>query len=160
MLIYEDFVSKHYDALYNEDTVLSDLPNEALDEAVYIWLTSHKTWFEDIYPPCFTISLGRLATDMLFGKTQVSNRVASGLFVAIVDSLEEYDRDYAWWSEALERHLDEIAYSSNFADEMREIIYLYLEPTIESAIYDEFYKQKREQDMDHGVYNSEVRGNC
>ncbi len=136
------------------------MPNEALDEAVYIWLTSHKTWFEDIYPPCFTRSLGRLATDMLFGKTQVSNRVASGLFVAVVDSLEEYDRDYAWWSEALERHLDEIAYTSNFADEMREIIYLYLEPTIESAIYDEFHRQKREQDMDHGIYNSEISGNC
>ena len=153
MLIYEDFVFRHYDALYNEDSRLSDLPDEALDEAVYIWLNSHKTWFEDIYPPCFTISIGRLATDMLFGKNQVSNRVASGLFVAIVDSLDEYDRDYAWWSEALDRHLDKIAYCSNFADEMREIIYLYLEPTIESAIYDEFAKQKGENDREHGIYD-------
>jgi len=153
MLIYEDFVSKHYDALYKEDSRLSDLPDAAMDEAVYIWLNSHKTWFEDIYPPCFTISIGRLATDMLFGKNQVSNRVASGLFVAIVDSLDEYDRDYAWWSEALDRHLDKIAYCSNFADEMREIIYLYLEPTIESAIYDEFAKQKGENDREHGIYD-------
>ena len=153
MLIYEDFVSKHYDDLYKEDSRLSDLPDAAMDEAVYIWLNSHKTWFEDIYPPCFTISIGRLATDMLFGKNQVSNRVASGLFVAIVDSLDEYDRDYAWWSEALDRHLDKIAYCSNFADEMREIIYLYLEPTIESAIYDEFAKQKGENDREHGIYD-------
>ena len=43
---------------------------------------------------------------------------------------------------------------------MREMIYLYLEPTIEPAIFDEFYRQKREQDMEHGIYNTEVRGNC
>jgi hypothetical protein len=154
MLIYEDFVSKHYDALYKEDSRLSDLPDEAMDEAVYIWLNSHKTWFEDIYPATFSRGVGKIATEMLFGKAPSASKIVSNLFVAMAeDSPDEYDKDDRWWSEALETHLDSIVNLGNFADDLRDRIYLYLEQTIEEAIFEEFAKQKGENDREHGIYD-------
>ena len=154
MLIYEDFVSKHYDALYKEDSRLSDLPDEAMDEAVYIWLNSHKTWFDDIYPACFSRGVGKIATEMLFGKAPSNNKIVANLFVAMAeDAPVEWDKDDLWWSEALEIHLDSIVNLGNFADDLRDRIYLYLEHTVEEAIFDEFAKQKGENDREHGIYD-------
>ena len=153
MLIYEDFVSKHYDALYKEDSRLSDLPDEAMDEAVYIWLNSHKTWFEDIYPATFSRGVGKIATEMLFGKAPSANKIVSNLFVVMAEDAVEHDKDDLWWSEALETHLDSMVNLGNFADELRDRIYLYLEHTIEEAIFDEFAKQKGENDREHGIYD-------
>lgn len=154
MLIYEDFVSKHYDALYKEDSRLSDLPDEAMDEAVYIWLNSHKTWFEDIYPACFSRGVGKIATEMLFGKAPSNNKIVANLFTAMAeDAPVEWDKDDLWWSEALEIHLDSIVNLGNFADDLRDRIYLYLEHTVEEAIFDEFAKQKGENDREHGIYD-------
>tara|TARA_R100000951_G_scaffold66061_2_gene55911 strand:+ start:83 stop:544 length:462 start_codon:yes stop_codon:yes gene_type:complete len=153
MLIYEDFVSKHYDALYKEDSRLSDLPDEAMDEAVYIWLNSHKTWFEDIYPATFSRGVGKIATEMLFGKAPSNNKIVANLFIAMAEDAVEHDKDDLWWSEALETHLDSMVNLGNFADDLRDRIYLYLEHTIEEAIFDEFAKQKGENDREHGIYD-------
>ena len=161
MLIYEEFVGKHYDALYEEDSRLSDLPDEAVDEAVYIWLNSHKTWFEDIYPATFSRGVGKIATEMLFGKAPSSNKIVANLFIAMAeDAPAEYDKDELWWSEALEMHLDEAVKLDNFADDLRDRIFLYLEHTIEEEVYSAFFRLKRDIDMEHGIYNTEVRGNC
>jgi len=153
MLIYEDFVSKHYDALYKEDSRLSDLPDEAMDEAVYIWLNSHKTWFEDIYPATFSRGVGKIATEMLFGKAPSASKIVSNLFIAMAEDAVEHDKDDLWWSEALETHLDSTVNLGNFADDLRDRIYLYLEHTIEEAIFEEFAKQKGENDREHGIYD-------
>jgi len=153
MLIYEEFVSKHYDALYKEDSRLSDLPDEAMDEAVYIWLNSHKTWFEDIYPATFSRGVGKIATEMLFGKAPSASKIVSNLFIAMAEDAVEHDKDDLWWSEALETHLDSTVNLGNFADDLRDRIYLYLEHTIEEAIFDEFAKQKGENDREHGIYD-------
>jgi len=153
MLIYEEFVGKHYDALYKEDSRLSDLPDEAMDEAVYIWLNSHKTWFEDIYPATFSRGVGKIATEMLFGKAPSASKIVSNLFVAMAEDAVEHDKDDLWWSEALETHLDSMVNLDNFADDLRDRIYLYLEHTIEEAIFDEFAKQKGENDREHGIYD-------
>lgn len=153
MLIYEDFVSKHYDALYKEDSRLSDLPDAAMDEAVYIWLNSHKTWFEDIYPATFSRGVGKIATEMLFGKAPSASKIVSNLFIAMAEDAVEHDKDDLWWSEALETHLDSIVNLGNFADDLRDRIYLYLEHTIEEAIFEEFAKQKGENDREHGIYD-------
>lgn len=153
MLIYEEFVGKHYDALYKEDSRLSDLPDEAMDEAVYIWLNSHKTWFEDIYPATFSRGVGKIATEMLFGKAPSASKIVSNLFIAMAEDAVEHDKDDLWWSEALETHLDSTVNLGNFADDLRDRIYLYLEHTIEEAIFDEFAKQKGENDREHGIYD-------
>ena len=153
MLIYEEFVGKHYDALYKEDSRLSDLPDEAMDEAVYIWLNSHKTWFEDIYPATFSRGVGKIATEMLFGKAPSASKIVSNLFIAMAEDAVEHDKDDLWWSEALETHLDSTVNLGNFADDLRGRIYLYLEHTIEEAIFDEFAKQKGENDREHGIYD-------
>jgi hypothetical protein len=161
MLIYEDFVSKHYDALYPEDSRLSDLTDEALDEAIYIWLNSHKTWFDDIYPISIGRSVGKIVTEMLFGKKPINSKLISNLFIAMAeDCPDDYGREAQWWSEALGIHLDEIVNLGNFADDLRDRIYLYLESVMEEEIYDEFAKQKASIDREHGIYNTEVRGNC
>ena len=153
MLIYEDFVDKHYEALYKEDSRLSDLPDEAMDEAVYIWLNSHKTWFEDIYPATFSRGVGKIATEMLFGKAPSASKIVSNLFIAMAEDAVEHDKDDLWWSEALETHLDSTVNLGNFADDLRDRIYLYLEHTIEEAIFEEFAKQKGENDREHGIYD-------
>jgi len=153
MLIYEDFVDKHYEALYKEDSRLSDLPDEAMDEAVYIWLNSHKTWFEDIYPATFSRGVGKIATEMLFGKAPSASKIVSNLFVAMAEDAVEHDKDDLWWSEALGTHLDSIVNLGNFADELRDRIYLYLEYTLEEAIFEEFARQTGEKKREHGIYD-------
>lgn len=153
MLIYEDFVDKHYDALYKEDSRLSDLPDEAMDDAVYIWLNSHKTWFEDIYPATFSRGVGKIATEMLFGKAPSASKIVSNLFIAMAEDAVEHDKDDLWWSEALGTHLDSMVNLGNFADELRDRIYLYLEHTIEEAIFEEFARQTGEKKREHGIYD-------
>ena len=157
---YEDFIYKHWDILAKEDARLSDLSDEAKDEAVYIWLNSHKTWFDDIYPACFSRGVGKIATEMLFGKAPSSNKIVANLFVAMVeDAPVEWDKDDLWWSEACGIHLDSIVKLGNFADDLRDRIYLYLEYSIEDEIFTDLSHLKKQGELDHGIYNCEVRGN-
>ncbi len=81
---YEDFVYRHWDILAKEDARLSDLPNEALDEAVYIWLTTHKSWYPDIYPATFSTGVCDIATEMLFGKSSSSKK--NGTVVPVAET--------------------------------------------------------------------------
>jgi hypothetical protein len=158
---YEAFIYKHYDILNKEDARLSDLPDEAKDEAVYIWLNSHKTWFEDIYPATFSRGVGKIATEMLFGKAPSASKIVSNLFVAMAeDCPDEYDKDDRWWSEALEMHLDSIVNLGNFADDLRDRIYLYLENTIEDEIFNDLSHLNIQGEEDHGIYRSRLSGNA
>lgn len=158
---YEAFIYKHYDILNKEDARLSDLPDEAKDEAVYIWLNSHKTWFEDIYPATFSRGVGKIATEMLFGKAPSASKIVSNLFVAMAeDSPDEFDKDDRWWSEALETHLDSIVNLGNFADDLRDRIYLYLEHTIEDEIFNDLSHLNIQGEEDHGIYRCRVSGNA
>jgi hypothetical protein len=158
---YEAFIYKHYDILNKEDARLSDLPDEAKDEAVYIWLNSHKTWFEDIYPATFSRGVGKIATEMLFGKAPSASKIVSNLFVAMAeDCPDEYDKDDRWWSEALETHLDSIVNLGNFADDLRDRIYLYLEHTIEDEIFNDLSHLNIQGEEDHGIYRSRLSGNA
>ena len=158
---YEAFIYKHYDILNKEDARLSDLPDEAKDEAVYIWLNSHKTWFEDIYPATFSRGVGKIATEMLFGKAPSASKIVTNLFIAMAeDSPDEYDKDDRWWSEALETHLDSIVNLGNFADDLRDRIYLYLEHTIEDEIFNDLSHLNIQGEEDHGIYRCRVSGNA
>lgn len=155
---YEDFISLHYDALNQEDARLSDLPDEAKDQACYIWLNSHKTWFEDIYPPCFGRGVGKIATEMLFGKAPSASKLVSNLFVAMSeDCPDDYGRDEQWWSEALEKHLDKEVNLGNFADSLREDIYLYLELTMEEEIFQQLADYNAQMDREYGIYGTQTR---
>jgi len=90
---------------------------------------------------------------MLFGKAPSASKIVSNLFIAMAEDAVEHDKDDLWWSEALETHLDSTVNLGNFADDLRDRIYLYLEHTIEEAIFDEFAKQKGENDREHGIYD-------
>lgn len=133
----DQFIWDHMDTLNHDDARLSDLDDDAKDKAVHIWMMSHKTWFDDIYPVSIGRSVGKIATDMLFGKAPSNSKLISNLFIAMAeDCPDDYGRDEQWWSEALEIHLDEIVNIGNFADDLRDRIYLYLEPAIEDYVFD------------------------
>ncbi len=155
---YEDFVYRHWDILAKKDARLSDLPNEALDEAVYIWLTTHKSWYPDIYPATFSTGVCDIATEMLFGKKPVASKIVSNLFIAMAEDDDSNDRDDLWWSCA--GYLDEIVNVRNFAEEFREKVYLYLECDLEDEIFNDLYSLQRQGEQEHGIYRCEIQGNC
>ncbi len=133
----DQFIWDHLDTLNKEDARFSDLSDEAKDEAVHTWMLCHRTWFDDIYPMAIGRSVGKIVTDMLFGKAPSHSKLISNLFIAMADdSPDDYGKDELWWSEALEMHLDSIVNLGNFGDDLRDRIYLYLEPTIENYVFD------------------------
>jgi len=147
---YEDFIWKHLDALDSESARLSDLSDEDKDEAVYIWMMSHKTWFDDIYPVSIGRSVGKIVTEMLFGKSQAHSKLVSNMFIAMAeDSPDDYGRDEQWWSEALEKHLDKEVNLGNFADSLRDDIYLYLEEAMEDEIFNQLDSLKAREKYEH-----------
>ncbi len=153
---YEDFINKHYDTLNAEDARLLDLPDEAKDEAVYIWYKNYQTWLDDLFPACMSRGVCKIALEMLFGKTPTASRIVTNLFVAMAEDHGipdgcTYDdaRDDLWWSHTLEMHLDTVVNLGNFADEMREQIYLRMERTMEEEIFDQLANLNREIDWDN-----------
>lgn len=133
----DDFIYNHIDTLNKEDARFSDLDDDAKDLAVHTWMMSHRTWFDDIYPMSIGRSVGKIVTDMLFGKAPSHNKLISNLFIAMVeDCPTDYGKDELWWSEALGIYLDTIVNLGNFGDELRDRIYLYLEPAIEDYLFD------------------------
>lgn len=133
---FDDFIWSNIDTLNKEDARLLDLDDKLLDEAVYIWLKTHKSWYDDIYPACINRSVGDIATEMLFGKTPVASRIVSNLFVAMAEDFDSDDRDDLWWTSAGDFYIDTIVNLGNFADEYKDSIYLYLEISIEDFIFD------------------------
>ena len=156
---YDDFIGRYYDELCEADC-LQDLSDQAKDEAVYIFLMTHKTWFDDIYPVTFGRGVGKIATEMLFGKTPANSKLVSSLFIAMVDDyLADADREELWYSEALNIYLDELVHLGNFADEMRERIYLYVESYVEDDIFTDFVSVQKSIERENGIYRCEVKGN-
>ena len=135
--LFDDFIWDRIDILNHEDARLSDLEDTEKDMACHIWMHSHRTWFDDIYPMAIGRSVGKIVTDMLFGKAPGNSKLISNLFIAMAeDSPDDYGKDELWWSEALGIHLDSIVNLGNFGDELRDRIYLYLEPSMEDYIFD------------------------
>jgi hypothetical protein len=149
---FDDFIWSNIDTLNKEDARLLDLDEKQLDEAVYIWLMTHKSWYDDIYPATINRSVGDIATEMLFGKTPVASRIVTNLFVAMAEDFDSDDRDDLWWSCAGDIHLDTIVNLGNFADELRSNIYLYLEASIEDFVMDRTALLLREEAMERGIY--------
>lgn len=151
--LFDDFIWEHIDVIhYQEDSRLSDFSDQDKDKAVHLWLNSHRTWLEDIYPVSFGRSVGKIATDMLFGKKPNHSKLISNLFIAMAeDCPDDYGRDEQWWSEALEIHLDTIVNLGNFADDLRDRIYLYLEPAIEDYVWDRAANLVATEERDRGL---------
>lgn len=151
--LFDDFIWEHIDTIhYKEDSRLSDFSDQDKDKAVHLWLNSHRTWLEDIYPVSFGRSVGKIATDMLFGKKPNHSKLISNLFIAMAeDCPDDYGRDEQWWSEALEIHLDTIVNLGNFADDLRDRIYLYLEPAIEDYVWDRAANLVATEERDRGL---------
>lgn len=151
--LFDDFIWEHIDVIhYKEDSRLSEFSDQDKDKAVYLWLNSHRTWFEDIYPVSFGRSVGKIATDMLFGKKPNHSKLISNLFIAMAeDCPDDYGRDEQWWSEALEIHLDTIVNLGNFADDLRDRIYLYLEPAIEDYVWERAADLVATEERDRGL---------
>ena len=133
---YDDFIWDNIDVLNKDDSRLGDLDDSQLDRAVYIWLTQHKTWLDDIYPATFFCGIEDVCTELLFGKMQAPSNLISNIFKAMVTDDSPDARDDNWYCTALGKHLDEMVDWANFKDEFKSEIYLYLETNVEEHIFD------------------------
>ena len=157
---FDDFIWEHMDTINSEDFRLTELENNQLDELVHIWLKTHQTWYPDIFPASFGTGVCKLATDMIWGKNSAQSKTISNLFHAMADDSGSDDRDDCWWCDATDSYLDEIVDLANFKDEYCCLIYLYLEQSIEEFICQRCYQLVRDEERDHGIYRSEIQGNC
>ncbi len=132
---YEDFIYANEDVLSKADSLM-DLSEELQDEAIHIWLNRFVSWYTDIYPASFNEGVCKLATEMLFGKARVHSSLVSKLFVAMAEDSPDSDKDDLYMSEAL-GYVDDKVKLGNFADVLREDIYLYLESSITSELFDQ-----------------------
>lgn len=134
--MYKEFVETWMHNLPNWDGDLLDLTDEAKDEAVFIWLLNHESWYPDIYPASFSPTISRIATQMLFGEVRANNAMMVELFMSRAqDAPDDYGDDECWWSEALN---DIDASDPDFANTCRENIYLYLEDRLREAVQDDY----------------------
>lgn len=121
---------------------LIELSDKAKDEAVYIWLTNHESWYPEIYPEPFSLSLCRLATKVLFEEKYPSDDFLMLIFEAADDSDLNGD---TWWSEAM-KDISEYFDSSSFIEECRNSIYLYLESAMREQIKETYSQCSFEED--------------
>lgn len=133
--IYDDIIWNNYEKLSEDDARLMDLDTPQLDLAVYRFLNANETFYTDIYPAMFSTGICKIATEMLFGKTQVANHVVQNLFKAIANDSELTDRDDLWLTEA-SLYIDHHIEMKNFANELKNDIYLYCESCIESDLFE------------------------
>jgi len=116
-----------------------DLHDDAKDEICYHWLRLHPTWLDDIFP--HTVSDESLfVLDLTYGIgmfEDVSTVALSTVFLtAHLRHIKECDGD-AFWSEALD-HFDDILIADDFADQVKDRIYMYLESTLRDKVQDIF----------------------
>nr|BAR35121.1 hypothetical protein [uncultured Mediterranean phage uvMED] len=137
---YDDFILCNLDVLRKDNSRLLDLNDEQLDKAVYIWLTTHKTWLDDIYPANFMNGMDDVCTELLFGRVQASSAVISQIFKAMEKDCGNPDqRDDNWFCTALNKHIDYMVEWDNFKDDFKDEIYRYLERNIEEHLFDRMY---------------------
>ena len=144
---YEDFIYS-YENLLNKHDRLGDLPEEIQDEAVYIWLNKYTSWYTDIYPACFNGKSCDLMTEMLFGSKKTHSVLVKMLFNVMAEESSNTHRDDLYQSEAL-GYVDDKMHLDNFADEIRESIYLYLENSMEDEIYQQLADLKARDKYEH-----------
>lgn len=145
---YEDFIYKHCDLIEKADRV-SDLPDEVIDEAVYIWLNRYTSWHTDIYPASFNSGVCKIATEMLFGERPAHNKLVSNLFIAMAEeSPDAGSRDDTYMSEAL-GYFDDKVHLGNFADDVRDSIFLYLESSMDDELFDQYVNIKARDKYEH-----------
>ena len=145
---YEDFIYEHYDLLEKADR-LSDLPDRVIDQATYIWLNKYTSWHTDIYPASFNAGVCKIATEMLFGEKPAHSKLVSNLFIAMAEeSPEAGSRDDTYLSEAL-GYFDHKVNLGNFADDVRDSIYLYLENSMEDELFQQFVNLKARDKYEH-----------
>lgn len=145
---YEDFIYANEDVLSKADALV-DLSEELQDEAIYIWLNRFVSWYTDIYPASFNEGVCKLATEMLFGKSRAQSALVSKLFIAMAeDSPDRHSRDDTYMSEAL-GYVDDTVNLGNFADVVRENIYLYLESSINSELFQQLVNLQARDKYEH-----------
>lgn len=144
---YEDFIYKHDNVLSKADALM-DLSEELQDEAIYIWLNRFVSWYTDIYPASFNEGVCKLATEMLFGKSKAQSALVSKLFIAMAEDSPDTDKDDLYLSEAL-GYVDESVNLGNFADVVREDIYLYLESSIDDELFQQYVNLKARDKYEH-----------
>lgn len=130
---YYKFVSHLVDIHPEWDGDLMALSDREKDEAIYIWLNNHESWYLEIYPEAFDLRLCRLATNVLFREKHPSDHFMALIFKEAENSSVEYDA----WSEALgdiSLYID----SESLIEDCRNNVYDYLEKAMRKQIQECF----------------------
>ena len=116
------------------------LPDIAKDGLITLWLATHSTWMDDVFP--HTVSDKRmLALECVYSEDATSRMAAAMFRDAAERNAKDVDND-AYLSEALD-DFEAILDTPDFLEEIRHQIYMYLEPSMEELVMDSF------QDLNH-----------
>ena len=115
-----------------------DLDDDFKDDICYHWLRLHPTWLDDIFP--HTVSdEALLVLDLAYGVGLFADSGDVGLadvFYNATLRLKEIDED-VYWSEAL-GNFESILSDKVFGQEVRDRIYMYLEPSLREEVQEIF----------------------
>ena len=117
------------------DGSYQELPDATKDGLIALWLITHPTWMDDVYP--HTVSDKRLlALEAVYSEDATSRMAAAMFRDAAERNAKDVDND-AYLSEALD-DFEDILDSPDFLEEIREQIYSYLEPSMEELVMDSY----------------------
>lgn len=112
-----------------------ELPCKTKDGLIALWLITHPTWMDDVFP--HTVSdKPLLALEAVYSEDATSRMAAAMFRDAAERNAKDVDND-AYLSEALD-DFEDILDSPDFLEEIREQIYLYLEPSMSELVMDSF----------------------
>lgn len=111
-----------------------ELSDDYKDRLAAKWLESHPTWLEDIYPHTCSDRYS-LAIGTTYALS--SSRMLAAMFRDAAEDNKHNVDDDAYWSEAL-GDFENILDNKDFASEVRDRIYLYLEPTLQDKVTESY----------------------
>ena len=125
-----------------------DLDDHLKDRLSAKWLVSHPTWLDDIYPHTCSDRY-ELALHMTYAMS--SSRMLAAFFRDAADHHhKDLDND-GFLSEALD-NFEGILDDSDFAEQVRDRIYMYLENTLQEKVMDSFLDLIEDYKENQGVH--------
>ena len=126
-----------------------ELPCKTKDGLIALWLVSHPSWLDDVLP--HTVSDKQLLALGCIYSDDATSRIAAAMFRDAAErNAKDVDND-AYLSEALD-DFEDILDSPDFLEEIKEQIYLYMEPSMSQLVMDSFTDIIFNEKIDMGVH--------
>ena len=126
-----------------------ELPCKTKDGLIALWLVSHPSWLDDVLP--HTVSDKQLLALGCIYSDDATSRIAAAMFRDAAErNAKDVDND-AYLSEALD-DFEDILDSPDFLEQIKEQIYLYMEPSMSQLVMDSFTDIIFSEEIDMGVH--------